>query len=241
MKKIGLLLVIFLFLMVLCSCEKSDSDVCNHDLVHHDGKDPTCTETGYKSYDTCTRCDYTTYEEIPALGHKESSVVIENNILPTCTTKGSYDEVIYCSVCEEKLSRVHKEVEALGHDFGDWTMVYDSTFTTTGLEQRICSRCGATETRQIEQKFATISFDLNGGISSKTIEPIQIHELNKNDFVFDLTNGKLKFKGWSYNGVLVFDKDGILVNSVELQGEMTFKAEFAEEVTLTIFYTLYNL
>ena len=41
----------------------------DHDLIHHDGKPATCTENGYISYETCLNCDYTTYEEIPALGH----------------------------------------------------------------------------------------------------------------------------------------------------------------------------
>ncbi|MBQ2041028.1 MAG: InlB B-repeat-containing protein, partial [Lachnospiraceae bacterium] len=40
-----------------------------HDLVHHEAKAATCTEIGWNAYDTCMRCDYTTYEEIPALGH----------------------------------------------------------------------------------------------------------------------------------------------------------------------------
>lgn len=42
-----------------------DSD--NHDLIHHEGKEPTRKETGWKAYDTCSRCDYTTYQEIAKL------------------------------------------------------------------------------------------------------------------------------------------------------------------------------
>ncbi|MCQ2069909.1 MAG: leucine-rich repeat domain-containing protein [archaeon] len=34
-----------------------------HDLVHHDAKEPTESENGWYAYDTCTRCDYTTYKE----------------------------------------------------------------------------------------------------------------------------------------------------------------------------------
>ena len=41
-----------------------------HDLVHHDAQAATCDEAGRKAYDTCSRCDYTSYEEIAALGHK---------------------------------------------------------------------------------------------------------------------------------------------------------------------------
>ena len=40
-----------------------------HDLVHHDAKAATCTEDGRAEYDTCTRCDYTTYAVISATGH----------------------------------------------------------------------------------------------------------------------------------------------------------------------------
>ena len=40
----------------------------DHELVHHEGKLPTCTEPGWKPYDTCKNCAYTTYEGLPALG-----------------------------------------------------------------------------------------------------------------------------------------------------------------------------
>ena len=40
-----------------------------HTLKFHYGKEATCEEKGYKYYYTCDKCDYTTYEEIPALGH----------------------------------------------------------------------------------------------------------------------------------------------------------------------------
>lgn len=44
-----------------------------HDKVGHPAKDPTCTEEGYwQSYDTCTRCDYTSNTQSnirEALGH----------------------------------------------------------------------------------------------------------------------------------------------------------------------------
>ncbi len=42
-----------------------------HDYEYHDSKDPTCTEDGNYTYSTCSRCDYSTYEDnkIPATGH----------------------------------------------------------------------------------------------------------------------------------------------------------------------------
>lgn len=40
-----------------------------HALKFHYGKDATCEEKGYKYYYTCDKCNYTTFEEIEALGH----------------------------------------------------------------------------------------------------------------------------------------------------------------------------
>lgn len=47
--------------------------------------------------------------------HKPGDVVIENEIKATCTSKGSYDEVVYCSVCDEELSRETKKTDKLEH------------------------------------------------------------------------------------------------------------------------------
>ena len=75
-----------------------------HDLENHEAKAPTCTEKGWDAYDTCSRCDYTTYVEKPVLGHTEAEAVKENEVAATTKATGSYDSVVYCSVCGEKLS-----------------------------------------------------------------------------------------------------------------------------------------
>ena len=40
-----------------------------HAEVEHEGKAAACTENGWNAYVTCENCDYTTYEEIEAVGH----------------------------------------------------------------------------------------------------------------------------------------------------------------------------
>ena len=54
-----------------CSCgdtyREQFSAPLGHDKVFHDGKSPTTSEPGWDYYYTCTRCDYTTYVEIPKL------------------------------------------------------------------------------------------------------------------------------------------------------------------------------
>ncbi len=123
------------------SREKKTVNALGHDLVHHEAQAVSCTGIGWAAYDTCTRCDYTTYVEIPATGHTPAAAVKENEVAPTCTEKGSYDEVVYCATCGVELSREKKTVDALGHD-----LVTDpakaATCTEAGLtEGQHCTRC----------------------------------------------------------------------------------------------------
>ena len=52
---------------------------------------------------------------VDALGHTKGDAVVENEVKATCTTEGSYDEVIYCSVCGEEVIRETTIVPATGH------------------------------------------------------------------------------------------------------------------------------
>ncbi|MBQ3165792.1 MAG: hypothetical protein IJC01_00485, partial [Clostridia bacterium] len=70
-----------------------------HDLVHHDGDHPTCEAGGYNDYETCTRCDYTTYKEVGPLGHTPKIVA---RVEPTCEKEGLTEGKI-CTACDEVL------------------------------------------------------------------------------------------------------------------------------------------
>lgn len=116
--------------------ELEDIDALGHDPVHHDAKAATCTEIGWNAYDTCSRCDYSTYAEIAALGHTEA---IDVAVAPTCTDTG-LTEGKHCSVCNTMLL-AQTVVPAKGH-----TEVVDAavapTCTDTGLtEGKHCSVC----------------------------------------------------------------------------------------------------
>ena len=127
-----------------CNCGDSyvDSyvDALGHNLVHHEGKAATCTEIGWAAYDTCSRCDYTTYKEIPATGHHYTAKVIA----PTCTVKG---HTIYTCTCGD--SYISDYVDALGHN----RIHHDAkapTCTEVGWEAYdTCSRCDYTTYKEI--------------------------------------------------------------------------------------------
>lgn len=122
----------------VCTCGQiTDSrklEALGHDLHGHMGKDPTCLDNGWNQYETCSRCDYSTYEEIPALGHDIINVASKES---TCTNIG-WNAYEHCSRCSYS---TYKEIPAKGHSFSpEWSM--DS------LYHWHASTCGHTELTQ---------------------------------------------------------------------------------------------
>ena len=76
----------------------------------------TCTEDGYTTK-TCDRgCGHVeVVDYVTAKGHQNAEPVKENEVSATCTTAGSYDEVVYCSVCHTEQNRKTVTVDALNH------------------------------------------------------------------------------------------------------------------------------
>ena len=105
-----------------------------HDKVQHEAKAPTCTTIGWDAYETCSRCDYTTYVEKTAKGHDRVS---HDAKAPTCTTIG-WDAYETCSRCDYT---TYVEKTAQGHD----RVSHDAkapTCTTIGWDAyETCSRC----------------------------------------------------------------------------------------------------
>ena len=101
---------------------------------------PTCTAAGEETR-SCSRCDATETRPVEALGHDYNAVVTA----PTCTEAGYTTHT--CSRCGD--SYTDTPVNALGHDFGEWTQTTAPTCTEAGVETRTCSRCDVTDTRPV--------------------------------------------------------------------------------------------
>ena len=70
-----------------CTCGDSYTEelaALGHNLESHVALAPTCETAGHNAYEACTRCDYTTFESVPAIGHDYVAVVTA----PTCTEDG---------------------------------------------------------------------------------------------------------------------------------------------------------
>lgn len=127
-----------------------------HDLVQHAAKAPTCTEKGWDAYETCSRCDYTTYAELPALNH---DLVRHDAKAATCTEIGwnAYDT---CKNCDYT---TYAEVPALKHDLVQHK-AKAPTCTEIGWDAyETCSRCDHTTYAELPA--------LNHDYQAVTVEP----------------------------------------------------------------------
>ena len=132
--------------------EERELTALGHKLTQVGAKAPTCEDDGYKAYEYCSACTYTTYEKVeatghdydavvtaptctadgfttytchcgdsyisdaePAKGHTNAEAVQENVVEATCKAAGSYDSVVYCSVCNAELSRTPITINKLDH------------------------------------------------------------------------------------------------------------------------------
>ena len=118
--------------------------ICEHSITADvEAVAATCTEGGKTAGKKCLGCGeiVSGCEETAPLGH---DIVYRNVTAATCTESGS--EIETCTRCDYT---THKELAALGHDFGEWTVTTKPTCTEKGTETKSCSRCDATETREV--------------------------------------------------------------------------------------------
>ena len=121
----------------VCGGEYGEKDPNNHDLVQHAAKAPTCTEKGWNAYETCSRCDYTTYTELTALNH---DLVRHDAKAATCTEIG-WDAYETCSRCDHT---TYAELPALNHALVNHE-AKAPTCTEIGWDAyKTCSRCDYT-------------------------------------------------------------------------------------------------
>lgn len=128
-------------------CGTAYLEPLGHNIVKHDGKDPTCTDPGWWAYETCSRGDYTTYQEIPANGHKYGALVPDKPA--TCTAEGMKAHY-QCADCKTYFDAGKQEttpdklkIPLAAHQYGGFTVDKPATCTENGSQSRHCSRCDA--------------------------------------------------------------------------------------------------
>ena len=149
---------------------------------------PTCTDKGVKTY-TCQICGATKTEDVAANGHKDDDndlhcdvctvllctehqageTKVENNVAATCTSAGSYDNVVYCTKCGELMSKETITVDKLGHtpEAAVEENVVAATCESAGSYDLVvyCSVCKAEISRTTETVAAKGHVDANGDLA----------------------------------------------------------------------------
>ena len=112
-----------------------------HTLVKVEAVEPTCTQVGWQAYEYCETCDYTTYEEIPALGHSYVAYLTPS----TCQTQGYYTYA--CDRCE--YSYVDDYMPLADHRWSAGVVTIQPTEQTPGEKTYTCIWCPATKTEEL--------------------------------------------------------------------------------------------
>lgn len=163
--------------------------------------------------------------------HVEGDPVQENVKAATCTEAGSYDEVVYCKICNEEISRKTVEVPALGHDWDAPTYTWaedDSTVTAS----RVCKNDASHVETETVEAVLTVTVEPTKtsegeGIRTATFENPAFEEQSKTVVIDRLRLGWQKIDdkwyyyndnfervtGWQKLGGLwyYFDEDGVML------------------------------
>ena len=130
------------------ACGTSKTETRNDELLPHDYVatvvEPTCLKGGYTLY-KCSVCGDEYMDNLTALlGHS----MVEVGEKPATCTEAGHTAGVQCSRCGAIESGV-TEIPALGHSYGNWTVTTEPTCTEKGMETRTCTRCNASETRDV--------------------------------------------------------------------------------------------
>ena len=116
--------------MIYNVCETCGETIGNSTVIPATGHNyvgtvttPTCTANGYTTY-KCACGDTYVCDETSALGHTYGDTVEENYVVTTCVENGSKDLVVYCSVCNDEISRETVTLKAIGHNYVDGNCEY---------------------------------------------------------------------------------------------------------------------
>ena len=119
-------------------------DPLGHDPIEHEGKAPTCTENGWEAYETCSRCDYTTYNALTKLGH---DIIEHEGKAPTCTEDG-WEAYETCSRCDYT---TYSALTKLGHDLISHEGKAPTCTENGWASYETCSRCDYTTYRTLSR------------------------------------------------------------------------------------------
>lgn len=94
-----------------------------HDLQPHEAKAATCSEGGWKAYETCLRCDYSTFEATEKLGHDlQSGVCLHCSLTAHDLFNGTYGyDALAAKPNGEAMQTLYRHIDDAVREFHDET------------------------------------------------------------------------------------------------------------------------
>lgn len=178
--------------------------------------------------------------------HTPGAAVRENEVPATCTTDGSYDEVVRCTKCGEVISTTHKTTPALGHKWKA-TKVVAPTYESQGYTEYVCENDPShTKKDDYTAKLDGVKLTVNGKYSS--YGSVEGYDFDKATWAGKNSTVTLKaspiegavFAGWEIDGKVVSTADTL---ELTMYKDITVTPIFQEEQKSTItvvFLDMYN-
>ena len=157
------------------------------------------------------------WKEIP---HTPKDAIRENEIAETCTSEGSYDEVVYCSVCGEEISRTPKTIAKKEHNYK--STIVPATFNKDGSITEKCAICGHTKPAIAIPSVKTVELSKKEFTYNKKAQ--------KPDVIVKDSKGKVLKNGTDYT-VTYSNKSSKKIGSYKVK--ITFKGNYTGTKELT--------
>lgn len=119
--------------------------------------------------------------------HSVLSSVKENEVAPTCVAEGSYDEVIYCTECDEEIMRTTKSLAKLSHTLSSGAKENEvaPTCAKEGSYDEViyCAECDG-EIMRTTQSVAKLAHTLSSSVKEKEVAPTCTKEGSYDEVVY---------------------------------------------------------
>jgi hypothetical protein len=192
----------------------------------------------------------------PCNVHTPENAVEENRVEPTCTVEGSYDTVIYCSVCNTELSREINTISATGHS--EKSTVTKATTKANGKITYTCSVCGATTKKATTIYYpktitlSNTSYKYNGKVQKPTVKVVDANgkTIAPSNYTVTYASGcknvgsykvTIKFKG-NYSGTVTktfkINPKNTTISSVTATKSKGFTVKWKKYTTQTTGYQI---
>ncbi len=132
----------------VCSCGevvKTEIIPITHKDITLDIKAPTCQENGYKK-EICSCGEVVSFSELEKIDHTYITDIQKE----TCTEDGYLK--VFCTMCSDV--NLYTTFKKTGHRWLDWETLREPSYSTVGIERRICDACGVDEERAIDRLIA---------------------------------------------------------------------------------------